>query len=374
MGSSLLSPAQQTGDKSIKWTIAGELPPGNGCSRSLGVAGPVAGLYGGILLVAGGANFPESMPWEGGKKKYYDEGFVYAGSGQHPLLQKETFKLPAPVAYAASCSTPQGVLYAGGENENGISNKVYLLQWDIATEKAVVKSLPDLPEAITNGAASADGNNVYFAGGETVNGVSDNFYSLDLRHTTAGWTKLPTLPKPVSHMVLIVQPGGDHPGVYLMGGRKKNADGISELYTSVYMFDLLTQSWKEKRSMPYSLCAGTGIGTAQGSIFLFGGDKGTTFHQSETLNAATGREKDPVKKQALIEQRIRLQSTHPGFSNEILVYNTATDVWSVAGSIPFETPVTTVAVAWGNDVIIPSGEIRAGVRTPQLLLGKLPGK
>jgi N-acetylneuraminic acid mutarotase len=299
---------------------------------------------------------------------------VYAGNDQKTFVQKGTFTLPSPVAYAACCPTPQGVLYAGGENEKGISNKVYLLQWDAATGKVICKNLPDLPEAVTNGAASTAGNHVYFAGGETINGVSDNFYLLDLGNTTVGWTKLPTLPKPVSHMVLTVQTVGDRPGVYLMGGRKKNADGISELYTAVYIFDLFNQSWKEKRSMPYSLCAGTGIGTPQGSIFLFGGDNGTTFHQSETLNAAASRENDPVKKQALIAQRTRLQSTHPGFSNEVLVYNTATDVWSVAGSIPFETPVTTVAVAWHNYVVIPGGEIRAGVRTPQILLGELPGK
>jgi len=38
----------------------------------MGVAGPLAGVDRGMLLVGGGCNFPDSMPWAGGKKKYYN--------------------------------------------------------------------------------------------------------------------------------------------------------------------------------------------------------------------------------------------------------------------------------------------------------------
>jgi N-acetylneuraminic acid mutarotase len=73
----------------------------------------------------------------------------------------------------------------------------------------------------------------------------------------------------------------------------------------------------------------------------------------------------------LVQQKTVLQSSHPGFSREVLSFNTLTNSWEKAGCIPFETPVTTQAIKWGDDVIIPSGEIRAGVRTPNILLGRL---
>jgi Na+/proline symporter len=41
----------------------------------------------------------------------------------------------------------------------------------------------------------------------------------------------------------------------------------------------------------------------------------------------------------------------------------------VADSIPFAGQVTTTATRWGEDIIIPSGEIRAGVRTPHIIRG-----
>ena len=41
-----------------------------------GVAGAFAGVSGGALVVAGGANFPGKKPWEGGTKTWTDAAFV----------------------------------------------------------------------------------------------------------------------------------------------------------------------------------------------------------------------------------------------------------------------------------------------------------
>jgi N-acetylneuraminic acid mutarotase len=198
-------------------------------------------------MVGGGANFPDSMPWLGGKKKYYDELYVFKTDHKKNKRYPKPFRLLFPIAYAASCSTPKGILYAGGENDQGISNKTILLQWDPVAENIITQKLPDLPNAVTNAAASINGNTVYIAGGETAAGVSDQFYSLDLNNLSAGWQQLPSVPRQVSHTVLIVQSNGDHACVYLIGGRKKNAGGSSDLYASVYEFDLLTHQWKEKK-------------------------------------------------------------------------------------------------------------------------------
>jgi N-acetylneuraminate epimerase len=41
-----------------------------------GFASMFAGVSGGALLAAGGANFPDKKPWEGGKKIWHDTVFV----------------------------------------------------------------------------------------------------------------------------------------------------------------------------------------------------------------------------------------------------------------------------------------------------------
>ena len=359
--------AQKKQLPSLQWKIAGELPAAAG-QKAIGLAGPAAGVDHERLLIAGGSNFPDSMPWLGGRKKYYDEVYVYRKNENDSLVYQASFRLPLPLAYAASCSTPEGILVAGGENEKGLSDKVFIMGWDVRAEKMVIKDLPALPIALTNAAVAASGNFVCLAGGETANAVSDQCWRLDLDQLQKGWTLLPSLPRPISHAVLVQQKEGMRDCFYLIGGRKKNSGSTSDLYASVFQFDIARSEWKEKRPLPYALSAGTGAATGNRFIYLFGGDAGETFHKTEELIAAINKETDPVKKQTLNQQKIALQSAHPGFCRQVFLYDTRKDSWIEAGCIPFPAPVTTVAVKWVNKILIPCGEVRAGVRTGEIVV------
>ena len=111
------------------------------------------------------------------------------------------------------------------------------------------------------------------------------FFSLDMDHIAEGWKQLPLIPKPVSHAVLVFQKSKDHESIFLIGGRRKNTNGISNLYSSAFEFNLTKNRWAEKKSLPYTLSAGTGMATGTHSILLFGGDKGETFHKVEMQKA-----------------------------------------------------------------------------------------
>jgi N-acetylneuraminate epimerase len=356
------------------WKIAGVLPAANGQPPSLGVAGPVAGVHHNVLLVAGGANFPAGMPWLGGKKKYYNEGFVFRKDETDSLVFMKAFQLPSSLGYAATCSTPEGVIAAGGENEAGLHKDVLLLQWNAAAQTIVVKNLPVLPFTVTNASLAYHRNKLYLAGGERTADVSDELLVLDLSDTASGWKSLPSLPRPVSHAVMVIQSNGKEDCLYLLGGRKRNAGGLSDLYASAYQFDLKRGAWTEKRSLPYAMSAGTGVATGSNFILLFGGDTGETFHKTEGLIAAIGKETEEGKKQQLAEEKTAVQATHPGFCRQVLLYDAKKNRWSPSGCIPFAAPVTTTAVEWNGKVFIPSGEIKAGVRTPEILVADLANR
>jgi N-acetylneuraminate epimerase len=363
--------AQKKTGISIKWEIATELPADSGQQQSLGFAGPVTGVHNNVLFFAGGANFPDAMPWQGGKKKYYNTVFAYTRKQRKPALLNKIFALPENIAYPASCNTPEGVLYAGGENENGISDKVWLMLWDAKTQELLFKRLPSLPIPVSNATATVIDHTVFIAGGETISGGSSQFLALDLDNTAIGWKQLAEIPKPVSHTVLMTSFEKGSNTIYLCGGRKKNSNGISDLYNNVFVYNVATNKWQEKTALLYALSAGTGILYDANHIILFGGDRGVVFHKTETLIAAINAEKDEGKKQKLVQEKNRLQSEHPGFSNEVLLYNTKNDTWKVIGTIPFATPVTTMAVKWKSRFFIPSGEIKAGVRSPNILSVKI---
>jgi hypothetical protein len=56
---------------------------------------------------------------------------------------------------------------------------------------------------------------------------------------------------------------------------------------------------------------------------------------------------------------------HPGFSRNLLAYSVEKNSWTVLGELPFST-VTAPAVVWEGRWVIPSGETRPRVRTPNV--------
>lgn len=349
----------------ISWHLAGELPPMSGQNKAPGLAGPITGVSNNVLLIAGGANFPDSLPWMGGQKKYYNVGYVYSKNDTGSLALVETFTFPDTVAYAASVSTTRGVVVAGGENKHGATEKVYIAQW--VADSVACSKLANLPIPLANAGIAATGNTVYLVGGENSDSASAGFFVLDITHTNNQWQALPPYPHPVSHAVVTT----DGAAIYVIGGRKKNANGISDLFNDAWRFDFKSKRWDSLPALPYALCAGTGAVFGNNSIYLFGGDRGETFHKTEELLAEIRSASTATQKEALTREKNKVQETHPGFSHEILVYHLSDSRWSVAGLLPFDVPVTTTAVVWDNHIFIPSGEIKAGVRTDQILSGHL---
>lgn len=352
----------------INWNKVGEFPAINGVP-SIGLAGQSAGVNGDYMIVAGGTNFPEKFPWEGGKKVYYNDIFLFRKQSNGLLHFSGADKLPMNLGYAATVSTEKGLVVAGGENETGILGQVMIIQ--VVKGDHEIAFLPELPLRLTNATAVAHKSSVYLIGGETTTHVSDKVFVLDLDDIKKGWKSLPSIPRPISHAVGVFINQDHAKGIHILGGRSKQPNGISDLYSSNYYFDIEQEKWVEKKTLPYALSAGTGLVINTGEVILFGGDKGEIFHQVEKIIVEKARETNPGLIDALDRKRIGLQSGHPGFSNDVLCYNTKLDSWTVSGRLTFPTPVTTHAFLWDNRIFIPGGEIRAGVRTPDIFSAEL---
>ncbi len=128
VGCATLAPARTM---DIVWDELPALPPAPGHARQAGLAGPFAGVHHDALLVAGGANFPEQLPWLGGTKVWWDTIFVLENlAGGRPRWHDQTFKLPRPIAYGVSVDTPEGVVCIGGCDAERCYADVFLLAWD----------------------------------------------------------------------------------------------------------------------------------------------------------------------------------------------------------------------------------------------------
>ena len=70
---------------------------------------------------------------------------------------------------------------------------------------------------------------------------------------------------------------------------------------------------------------------------------------------------------ARLEAQRRTYENHPGFSCDVLAYDAERDRWDIVATSPATPQVTTMAVRWVEDIVIPSGEISPGVRPPAIV-------
>ncbi len=362
-------PAQN--NQGFYWTVL-RLPAIEKSSARLGVAGVFAGMDSDICIIAGGANFPDQMPWEGGVKKRYDDVYLLQKkSGRWRWVNEYSKKLPEALAYGIAVSTSKGLFCSGGEKEDGtLSNKSFFLHWLPSAGELSVTALTPMPLPLANAAAVSYRSGIYIMGGETEKKVSDRFFMTDITGDKIVWKELPPVPIPLSHALAVVQKnekGQDC--IYLIGGRRATASGISDLHGTVFCYEFTGNRWitldpLRINGRTISLSAATGVAAGNNEILVFGGDRGETFHEIESLNAMIAAETNQAAKEKLLLQKKKLLTGHVGFNKEILIYNTHSRQWKQYGILPFAAQVTTNAVVSGKQVLIPCGEIKPGVRTP----------
>ncbi|MCI0705493.1 MAG: hypothetical protein L0241_30910 [Planctomycetia bacterium] len=157
-----------------------------------GFAGMFAGVSDGKLIAAGGANFPNKKPWEGGTKKWYDTIFVL--DRPDGKWQAEG-KLPRKLGYGVSVQLETGVLCAGGSDAQKHYPDCFLLER--ADGKVTTRKLPALPKSCAYAGGARVGDAVFIAGGiesPSSTRALKTFWSLDLKKLAAGWKELEAWP------------------------------------------------------------------------------------------------------------------------------------------------------------------------------------
>lgn len=303
-----------------------------------GFAGAFAGVSDGSLIVAGGANFPDKKPWEGGKKVWYDTVFALEkATGEW----KAVGKLPRPLGYGISVTTKAGVLCVGGSDAEKHHAEVFLLT--LSHGKLSIKDLPPLPVPQANGAGALVGETVYAFGGSEQPGeqaAMNRLFALDLHLTNSQWQELASCPGKAR--ILPVAAALD--GVFYVAGGA-GLEQTNGKVARVYLLDAWCYKpgagWRQVANLPKpSVAAPTPAPVAGSEFFIIGGDDGSLVGFQ------------PVEK-------------HPGFPKTSFAYNARTDSWRTNGEVP--APRATLPTTfWHGRFILPSGEARPGVRSPEI--------
>lgn len=323
----------------FSWDKIAELPD------SLGVAGACAGGSNDVLVVAGGANFPVPLS-EGGEKEWTPQIYALQQDGEDAYSWGQPGALSTSRAYAASVTTDRGVLCIGGNNEETVFNDVSLLRWQDG--QVTQEVLPDLPQPVVFAGAAQVGETIYVAGGQSSQDTTsalNTFWALDLADDNPQWAELPSWPGPGRILPVAGAQNGDF---YLFSGAElvSPEDGaITRRYLrDAYRYNPEKNEWEQLGDLPRPAVGAPSpaVDYGQSHLLILGGDSGTDAGAPEE---------------------------HPGFRRDVLAYHTITDTWVAKDSLPF-SHVTTPTVRWEGDVVVPSGEVRPGVRSPAVYRGE----
>jgi len=318
----------------LEWKM---LPP---IPDKLGLGGAFGGTSGQALIVAGGSNFPDKMPWDGGIKAWRDNVYVLEKPGTE---WKTGFKAPLRWGYGVSASTPEGLVCAGGSDAQGHLTNAFLFVWNKG--RLEVRNLPPLPVALAYACGAALDGSVYVAGGSispTATSTRKDFLRLDMKQIEKGWQELPSWPGAPRMLATAAVLDGS---LFVVGGTDLHPDakGAPE---RTYLKDGYRftpgKGWRRIADMPNPVVAAPSPAPVfQDRRFLvIGGDDGSLVN---------------------FEPR----SKHPGFPKRVLCYDARTDRWTVDSNAPVSR-ATLASAAWQGGHALISGEARPGVRSPEV--------
>lgn len=316
----------------------------------VGFAGAFAGVHRNHLIAGGGANFPDgTMPWDGGKKVWHDRLFAL-DLAMPDATWKEIGKLPSPLGYGLSLTLPDGVILIGGSDATEHSRRVTLLT--LAEGKPAFKTLPELPVPLAQMAGALVDQRIHLFGGiekpDSTSATSAH-WTLDLTARDQGWQTQPPLPA-AGRMLATAAAIGD--AFVIAGGCSLAPDSVGKPVRTYLRetWKFADGTWTRLADLPRAAVAAASPAPVRGrSLFVVSGDDG-------------------------LQTGLPSPAAHQGFTKEILRYDLDRDVWSTAGQLDLPPPVTLPTAPWKDAFILFNGEVKPGVRTPQVFLFTPPAE
>ncbi len=364
----------------FKVEIAGKLPQLYFGYDNEGYAGTFSGIIDDKLFLAGGANYPETKPWEGGMKIFNDKIYVFDIVNDTLISTENIYSLPYSIAYGASVSLPEGILCIGGNNSDQCFSSVFLMRWDHEYQKISFFDYPELPVPLSYASAVLLKNKVYVIGGSSsVDGedTGNHFYMLDLsegKTEEMEWKTLPAFPgKGRIFSVTVVQSNGSTPCIYLFSGRNVDENRRLSVFRDGLVFNPESEEWQSiatnNNTVGFPVMGGAAFPFGRTGIVFIGGSSGDRLIEEQEQRKQLSeiiRARDTAAISVYKKERVRYYFDHTGFSKDIMVFNTVDKTMTKAGEFDSLCPIMTSVNPYKKGVILASGEIKPGLRTPNI--------
>ncbi|MEZ4952704.1 MAG: sodium/solute symporter [Saprospiraceae bacterium] len=160
----------------------------------------------------------------------------------YPNPQKNNFQNPqlidrpfAPISFAASAISPNGVYCIGGLTPTGSSSHVFHIKWDKDSQKVAIDTLRPLPIPLAFAGAAFFKSKLYVAGGYLSNAtINKKLFILDLSNSNNNWETIDSpLEENKNWASLVVQSDGTDDCLF-----------INQSEQEIFKYNLNTKKWK----------------------------------------------------------------------------------------------------------------------------------
>ena len=220
---------------------------------------------------------------------------------------------------------------------------------------------PDFPAPIKNGAGARIGATVYAGLGS----AGKAWYALDTGKPGAPWVALAPVPDAARDAASAVAINGL---VYIFGGSGKNApeDKALTVFDTAYVYDPAANSWRQLPTRaPLGIFTASVVSVDQRNIVFFGGVNKAIFDgyfQDYAVGAADNKERQAVVAGHYFDQRPQDYL----WTAQVMSYNPQTNQWRNLGTDPQLPTVGAGVAVHGQLVTMVNGEIKPGLRSPNV--------
>lgn len=344
-----------------------------------GVSASYSALIDGNIIVAGGANFPDKLGFEGGSKALYDEVLMYNFDDE---TWRQVGTLPQKSAYGVSINSINGTYWIGGNTDSTSLNSVYHVT--LKDGEVNLNQLVSLPASMDNFAGGEINNKLFVAGGSVDGIASNSIYMLDLNDDDK-WIKLldfPGIPRVQPVISCLEIDGKEY--LFLLGGFfTGDSQNIPAMATDILRFDISENKWDvvgaqiDDNLNPFSLGGATAMPYDNRYIICFGGVNHDVFLDAISTQYAIGHDDNlssdekAVKNLEFSKNYMTQPIEYYNFNKEVRAFDTHLGVWTTIESNDNCARAGATLVSGKDSFYLVQGELKPGVRSPDTWKGKI---
>ncbi|WP_378941924.1 YjhT family mutarotase [Mesorhizobium sp. ANAO-SY3R2] len=227
----------------------------------------------------------------------------------------------------------------------------------------VIERWPDLPEGINRGISARVGDTLFVGLGS----AGASLYALDLSDASRQWAIQASFPGPAPSGAACAASGGR---LFVFGGVGKTTPDAATpiVFDAVHAYDATADVWAEiDARTPCGLLGAKAATLVDGRIVFFGGYNKQVFEGFVAGLSVLERAGDIEGAARFTRSFLDRAPEDYRWNAEVLCYDPAANVWSSLGASPCLPNCDAALVETATDkLILASGEIKPGLRTPEV--------